>query len=124
MLDWVDRHYQTSTSFSRAMAFDKSKHNQNKVTGLTRFEPERAGSVRANANHCAKTEVFLLLQGFNRIAAIALLFMNEEDAFWTLVYIVEHLMPPGKPARVRFGHVRSDPYGLVRSCLLCWVGSG
>jgi len=20
--------------------------------------------------------------------------MNEEDAFWTLVYIVEHLMPP------------------------------
>jgi len=32
-------------------------------------------------------------QGFNRIAAIALLFMNEEDAFWLLVYIVEHLMP-------------------------------
>jgi hypothetical protein len=37
-----------------------------------------------------------LHQGFNRIAAIALLFMNEEDAFWTLVYIVEHLMPPGR----------------------------
>jgi len=36
----------------------------------------------------------MLFQGFNRIAAIALLFMNEEDAFWTLVYIVEHLMPP------------------------------
>ncbi len=36
----------------------------------------------------------LLLQGFNRIAAIALLFMNEEDAFWCLVYIVEQLMPP------------------------------
>jgi hypothetical protein len=34
------------------------------------------------------------LQGFNRIAAIALLFMNEEDAFWCLVYIVEQLMPP------------------------------
>ena len=33
-------------------------------------------------------------QGFNRIAAIALLFMNEEDAFWCLVYIVEQLMPP------------------------------
>ena len=33
-------------------------------------------------------------QGFNRIAAIALLFMNEEDAFWLLVYIIEHLMPP------------------------------
>ena len=29
------------------------------------------------------------MQGFNRIAAIALLFMNEEDAFWALVYIVE-----------------------------------
>ncbi len=26
--------------------------------------------------------------------AIALLFMNEEDAFWLLVYVVEHLMPP------------------------------
>lgn len=33
-------------------------------------------------------------QGFNRIAAIALLFMNEEDAFWCLLYIVEQLMPP------------------------------
>jgi len=32
-------------------------------------------------------------QGFNRIAAIALLFMNEEDAFWTLVYILEVVMP-------------------------------
>ncbi|XP_059091006.1 TBC1 domain family member 2B-like isoform X2 [Tigriopus californicus] len=33
-------------------------------------------------------------QGFNRIVAIALLFMQEEDAFWLLVYIIEHLMPP------------------------------
>jgi len=32
-------------------------------------------------------------QGFNRIAAIALLFLDEEDAFWCLVYIVEILMP-------------------------------
>ena len=32
-------------------------------------------------------------QGFNRIAAIALLFLNEEDAFWCLVYIVEVVMP-------------------------------
>ncbi|XP_071749014.1 TBC1 domain family member 2B isoform X3 [Lepeophtheirus salmonis] len=32
-------------------------------------------------------------QGFNRIASIALLFMNEEDAFWCLVYIIEHAMP-------------------------------
>ena len=32
-------------------------------------------------------------QGFNRIAAIALLFLDEEDAFWCLVYIVEMLMP-------------------------------
>ena len=32
-------------------------------------------------------------QGFNRIAAIALLFLDEEDAFWCLVYIVEVLMP-------------------------------
>ena len=32
-------------------------------------------------------------QGFNRMAAIALLFMHEEDAFWSLVFIIEHLMP-------------------------------
>ncbi len=32
-------------------------------------------------------------QGFNRIAAaIGLLFMHEEDAFW-LLYVVEHLKP-------------------------------
>ncbi len=37
---------------------------------------------------------FCLAQGFNRVVAIALLFMNEEDAFWLLVYVVEHLMPP------------------------------
>nr|XP_045612119.1 TBC1 domain family member 2B-like [Procambarus clarkii] len=33
-------------------------------------------------------------QGLNRLAAIALLFLNEEDAFWCLVFIVEFLMPP------------------------------
>ncbi|XP_042203732.1 TBC1 domain family member 2B-like [Homarus americanus] len=33
-------------------------------------------------------------QGLNRLVAIALLFLNEEDAFWSLVYIVEYLMPP------------------------------
>ena len=38
--------------------------------------------------------IFLfLLQGFNRLVAIALLFMAEEDAFWCLVYIIEQLMP-------------------------------
>ena len=40
-------------------------------------------------------------QGFNRIVAIALLFMHEEDAFWLLVYIVEHLMPPEYYSRDR-----------------------
>jgi hypothetical protein len=29
----------------------------------------------------------------NRIVAILLLFLPEEDAFWGLVYIVEKLMP-------------------------------
>ncbi|XP_069972285.1 TBC1 domain family member 2B isoform X3 [Penaeus vannamei] len=33
-------------------------------------------------------------QGLNRLAAIALLFLNEEDAFWCLIYIVDFLMPP------------------------------
>uniref|UniRef100_T1L606 dihydrolipoyllysine-residue (2-methylpropanoyl)transferase n=1 Tax=Tetranychus urticae TaxID=32264 RepID=T1L606_TETUR len=33
-------------------------------------------------------------QGMNRLAAVALLFMPEEDAFWTLVAIIENIMPP------------------------------
>ncbi|XP_077978316.1 TBC1 domain family member 2B-like isoform X2 [Glandiceps talaboti] len=32
-------------------------------------------------------------QGLNRIAAIALLFLSEEDAFWCLTAIVEHIQP-------------------------------
>ncbi|KAK0395562.1 hypothetical protein QR680_001337 [Steinernema hermaphroditum] len=32
-------------------------------------------------------------QGLNRIAAIALLFLNETDAFWFMVAFVEHLQP-------------------------------
>ncbi|ROT73114.1 TBC1 domain family member 2B [Penaeus vannamei] len=35
-----------------------------------------------------------LWDGLNRLAAIALLFLNEEDAFWCLIYIVDFLMPP------------------------------
>ena len=34
-----------------------------------------------------------LFQGLNRLAAVALLFLNEEDAFWCLVAIVEYLLP-------------------------------
>jgi TBC1 domain family member 2B len=33
-------------------------------------------------------------QGMNRLAAVALLFMPEEDAFWCLMTIVENIMPP------------------------------
>ncbi|KAL5017300.1 hypothetical protein ScPMuIL_006889 [Solemya velum] len=32
-------------------------------------------------------------QGLNRLAAILLLFLSEEDSFWGLVAIVEHIMP-------------------------------
>merc|ERR1719195_2122205 len=32
-------------------------------------------------------------QGFNRIAAMALLFLDEEEAFWCLLYILEVLLP-------------------------------
>ncbi|KAJ8305747.1 hypothetical protein KUTeg_016292 [Tegillarca granosa] len=32
-------------------------------------------------------------QGLNRLAAIALLFLSEEEAFWCLVAITDHLMP-------------------------------
>jgi hypothetical protein len=33
------------------------------------------------------------LQGLNRLAAISLLFLTEEEAFWCLVAIVDFLMP-------------------------------
>lgn len=32
-------------------------------------------------------------QGLNRLVAITLLYLNEEESFWCLVAIVEHLMP-------------------------------
>ncbi|XP_033737706.1 TBC1 domain family member 2B-like [Pecten maximus] len=32
-------------------------------------------------------------QGLNRLAAIGLLFLEEEEAFWLIVAIVEHIMP-------------------------------
>ena len=47
------------------------------------------------------SKLIFAFQGFNRIVAIALLFMHEEDAFWLLVYIVEHLMPPEYYSRDR-----------------------
>ncbi|XP_048255520.1 TBC1 domain family member 2B-like isoform X1 [Haliotis rufescens] len=42
----------------------------------------------------AQNMVIGYCQGLNRLAAIALLFLSEEEAFWCLVTIVEHLMPP------------------------------
>ncbi|XP_046855751.1 TBC1 domain family member 2B-like isoform X3 [Xenia sp. Carnegie-2017] len=32
-------------------------------------------------------------QGLNRLAAIALLYLSEEESFWALVTLVEHIMP-------------------------------
>ncbi|KAJ8037775.1 TBC1 domain family member 2B [Holothuria leucospilota] len=32
-------------------------------------------------------------QGLNRLAAIALLYLEEEDVFWCLVCVIEHIMP-------------------------------
>lgn len=43
--------------------------------------------LNVNILHCS------WLQGLNRLAAIALLFLNEEDAFWCLVAIVDHILP-------------------------------
>jgi hypothetical protein len=42
-------------------------------------------------------------QGLNRIAAVALLFMNEEDAFWCLCMIIDRLMPADYYSRSLMG---------------------
>ena len=34
------------------------------------------------------------IKGLNRLVAIALLFLSELDAFWCLVAIIEHILPP------------------------------
>ncbi|XP_057308620.1 TBC1 domain family member 2B-like isoform X1 [Hydractinia symbiolongicarpus] len=42
-------------------------------------------------------------QGLNRLGAIALLYLDEESAFWCLVAIVEHLMPLDYYSRTLLG---------------------
>eukprot|EP00794_Sanderia_malayensis_P012310 gene12310-13580_t len=42
-------------------------------------------------------------QGLNRLGAIALLYLEEEDAFWCLIAIVEHLMPRDYYTRTLIG---------------------
>lgn len=42
-------------------------------------------------------------QGLNRLAAIALLFLDEEDSFWCLVAIVQHLLPQDYYSRTLLG---------------------
>ncbi|XP_041358045.1 TBC1 domain family member 2B-like [Gigantopelta aegis] len=43
--------------------------------------------------YSAHNPVIGYCQGLNRLAAIALLFLCEEEAFWCLVAIVEHILP-------------------------------
>lgn len=42
-------------------------------------------------------------QGLNRLAAIALLFLEEEDSFWCMVAIVQHLLPQDYYSRTLLG---------------------
>lgn len=42
-------------------------------------------------------------QGLNRLAAIALLFLEEEDAFWCMVAIVHYLLPQDYYSRTLIG---------------------
>ncbi|KRZ87015.1 TBC1 domain family member 2B [Trichinella sp. T8] len=46
----------------------------------------------ADIGYC-QVDRFDLLIGLNRLAAVALLYLSEEDAFWALVAIIEHLQP-------------------------------
>lgn len=55
-------------------------------------------------------------QGLNRLAAVALLFMPEEDAFWCLVAIVETIMPPDYFGRNLMGKFTLLYFNLNLSC--------
>ena len=55
-------------------------------------------------------------QGFNRMAAIALLFLDEEDAFWCLVYIVEVLMPDSYYTKQMVGAQVDQVFERIESC--------
>ena len=45
--------------------------------------------------NCMASYSHSVTQGLNRLAAIALLFLDEEMAFWYLVTVVQHFMPDG-----------------------------
>lgn len=45
--------------------------------------------------NCIASHLHSVVQGLNRLAAIALLFLDEEMAFWYLVTVVQHFMPDG-----------------------------
>jgi len=62
--------------------------NSNSAAGI---DPLRR-VLRAYSNH---NPAIGYTQGLNRLAAVALLFTNEEDAFWTLVAIIECILPNG-----------------------------
>lgn len=47
--------------------------------------------------------IIFSLKGLNRIAAVALLVLPEEDAFWCLVAIVEHILPKDYYTNVLLG---------------------
>jgi len=71
----------------RTLPYNKF-YNSNSATGI---DPLRR-VLRAYSNH---NPAIGYTQGLNRLAAVALLFTNEEDAFWTLVAIIECILPNG-----------------------------
>jgi len=49
--------------------------------------------VKLESSLTSRVWFALCTKGMNRLVAILLLFLNEEDSFWGLVAIVESLMP-------------------------------
>lgn len=50
-------------------------------------------------------------QGMNRLAALALLVLPEEEAFWCLVTIIEYIMPPGYYSNLWLAQIDSSVVG-------------
>ena len=83
--------------------------------GHPQFEgrEERAALQRLLCAYAARNPRVGYCQSMNFVAALAMLFMEEEEAFWLLTAVVERVLPDQCVAAAAFGRTRADQGGGV-----------